>query len=385
MNKCTLAGMFLVLALSSASIAATITVQQDGSGDYTQIQPALDVCASGDTLLIGPGVYMDSNPSYIPGYAWDVDVFAYVHVDELTIIGSGPDQTVIGPTTYQDDNHTYSPKGLVWLEGSELRVSGLTLRNCYDGIHATNAPIVVDDCRFEENKIGIIWWTEGSGGGVFNCVFYSQLSGRDGVYLIGNGYDVEVDSCLFDGAMVRVQNLQSVSLRNSEIRNMVLGLQVDNGTHCFVENTRIYNCTNYGISLAPSNSTCELLNCEISGGAAVKVNAFCTLFAEDTSFFGGYWAGLEFQNAESSQISNCHIIPGSGPAIRSFRHPSFGEVTHDLRNNYWGTSDIEVIQAMILDGTGDPENVSTVLFEPIEGQPVSTENMTMDGLKALYR
>jgi hypothetical protein len=40
---------------------------------------------------------------------------------------------------------------------------------------------------------------------------------------------------------------------------------------------------------------------------------------------------------------------------------------------------------MILDGTGDPENVSTVLFEPIECQPVSSKNMTMDGLKALYR
>ena len=76
---------------------------------------------------------------------------------------------------------------------------------------------------------------------------------------------------------------------------------------------------------------------------------------------------------------------GAGAAIRSFRYPSFGEVTHDLRNNYWGTSDIEEIRAMILDGTGDPENVSTVLFEPIEGQPVSTKNMTMDGLKALYR
>lgn len=40
---------------------------------------------------------------------------------------------------------------------------------------------------------------------------------------------------------------------------------------------------------------------------------------------------------------------------------------------------------MILDGTDDPENASTVLFEPIAGQPVTTERQTLDGVKALYR
>lgn len=168
--KITRASVFLMLAFASSSYAATITVQQDGSGDYTQIQPALDACAAGDTLLIGPGVFEDFSPSYIPGYAWDVDIYAYVHVAELTIIGAGSDVTVIGPSSYQGSAQTYSPKGLVWLEGIELRVSGLTLRNCYDGIHATNAPIIVDDCRFENNRMGIAWKTAGSGGG-FPTVF----------------------------------------------------------------------------------------------------------------------------------------------------------------------------------------------------------------------
>lgn len=385
LRKISRASAVLMLVFVSAASAATITVEQGGSGDYTQIQPALDSCASGDTLLIGPGVYQDFNPSYIPGYAWDVDVFAYVHVAELTIIGAGSDETVIGPSSYQGDSQTYSPKGLVWLAGTELRVSGLTLRNSYEGIHAINAPIIVDNCRFENNSIGVIWKTAGSGGGVFNSVFESEVGGADGIYFVGNGYDVEVDSCLFDGCGVLVQNFHSVQIRNCEIRNTVVGLQVDNGTQCFVEDSRIFNCANVGITLY-SPSYGNLSNCEVSGGgAAVSVNSFCTLLATNTSFFGGYWASINLNSGEASEVSNCHIISGTGPAIRSYRYPGYSPVVHDLRNNYWGTSDIEEIRAMILDGTDDPNNLSTVLFEPIAGQPVSTENMTLDGVKALYR
>ena len=57
----------VVLLCSSSAFAATITVERDGSGDFTTIQPALDAVASGDTIRIGPGDYTESEPSYIPG------------------------------------------------------------------------------------------------------------------------------------------------------------------------------------------------------------------------------------------------------------------------------------------------------------------------------
>ena len=72
-------------------------------------------------------------------------------------------------------------------------------------------------------------------------------------------------------------------------------------------------------------------------------------------------------------------------AIRSWRHPSTGEVVHDLRNNYWGTEDEDEIRALILDGTDDPDNSSTVLFQPFVGGPVATTNSTLGGIKAMFR
>ncbi len=155
--------------------AATITVMQDGTGDFELIQPALDVVASGDTLLIGPGVYLDSVPSEIGGYAWDVDVFAFVRVAELTIIGAGADETVIGPSEPEGTTGTYSPKCLVWETGTSLHLRGITFRNCYDGIFAENAPIFVTDCRFIDNNIGITWYTVGTGGFIGNCYFEASI------------------------------------------------------------------------------------------------------------------------------------------------------------------------------------------------------------------
>jgi len=40
---------------------------------------------------------------------------------------------------------------------------------------------------------------------------------------------------------------------------------------------------------------------------------------------------------------------------------------------------------LILDGADDPDNASTVLFEPFVGGPVATQDTTLDALKALYR
>ena len=74
MKQIILALCALILsAAAQVAVAATITVEKDGSGHFTQIQPALDAAASGDTVLIGPGEFTELIPSYIYGYADDVD------------------------------------------------------------------------------------------------------------------------------------------------------------------------------------------------------------------------------------------------------------------------------------------------------------------------
>lgn len=378
--------MCVLLLVPLCAIGATITVERDGSGEFTTIQPALDAAASGDTIQIGPGEYTESAPSYIPGYSWDVDVFAFVRVADLTIIGAGESETFIGPTVYSGSPDTFSPKGVVWLEGTALRVSGVTIRNCYDGIHATGAPILVQDCRFLENYLGVIWSSSGSGGRVSDCEFEATIPGPPaGIYFLGSGSGVEIDGCNFIGCQIYVKNLGTCAIRRSEIRDTVTGIKVDNGTHCVVESCHVFDCSNIGIGVLSSDSSCEVVDSEISANLAVTVYPYCTFTATNSVFTGGSWAAFQFQNAFGVTISNCHLFHGTGPTIRSYFYPGLGEITYDLSNNYWGTTDAAEIRSLILDGTDDPENSSTVLFEPFQGAFVSTDNTTWDQLKAFFR
>ena len=56
--------------------ARTWYVEQDGSGDFTVIQDAVDAAGDGDTVAIGPGRYEEYQTIYVQGYPYgDVYVF----------------------------------------------------------------------------------------------------------------------------------------------------------------------------------------------------------------------------------------------------------------------------------------------------------------------
>ena len=83
------------VVLATVASAKSWRVQRDGSADYTVIQDAVDVAASGDTILIGPGRFNEQRYWSFPG--WSDSVRVVVPQRELTLIGSGP-ATIIGQT-----------------------------------------------------------------------------------------------------------------------------------------------------------------------------------------------------------------------------------------------------------------------------------------------
>nr|MDK2851621.1 hypothetical protein [Candidatus Cloacimonadota bacterium] len=52
--------LIIMIVLPALIFAATLTVKQDGSGDYTVIQSALDAASPGDTVLVYPGRYFEN-------------------------------------------------------------------------------------------------------------------------------------------------------------------------------------------------------------------------------------------------------------------------------------------------------------------------------------
>jgi hypothetical protein len=56
--------LFLLLSLSTLSFADTLTVKLDGTGNYDNIQDAVGWSASGDVILVYPGVYYENVDCY---------------------------------------------------------------------------------------------------------------------------------------------------------------------------------------------------------------------------------------------------------------------------------------------------------------------------------
>ncbi|NQU32538.1 MAG: T9SS type A sorting domain-containing protein [Bacteroidetes bacterium] len=51
---------FIILLLTLASLANQLTVKQDGTGDHTIIQEAINQATEGDTVLVWPGTYVEN-------------------------------------------------------------------------------------------------------------------------------------------------------------------------------------------------------------------------------------------------------------------------------------------------------------------------------------
>jgi hypothetical protein len=316
-----------------------------------------------------------------------VEVCAYVRVPDLTIVGAGKGQTILGPTTYYGSTQTFSPICLVWENGNERFIEGITFRNCYDGLHIVEGPLYVDECEFLDNGgTGVTWGTNQSGGWIRNSFFESNILGNLGLFCIWGGGDILIENCEFVNSRIVIQNIQNIFFLNCEMRDGRVGIEFTAGASGTLNNCRIYGFSISGLGLLSSNARCDVIDTEISGGIySAYVTSGGELNVQDSILTGGSDSVIRLRNPRSATVHNTHIFPTGPVAIRTSQHESLGLVEHDFTGNYWGTTDPDEVASWILDQTDDPSNYSIVNYLPIAGGPVPTEQSTFGSFKALFR
>ncbi len=182
--------MLILLAFTSTASAATLRVEQDGSGDYTSIQDAIDAADYGDRIEVGPGEYFEA-----------LD-FAGV---ELELVSTdGPELTILDPTYAEG---TYNAITLTAGEAGVTRVEGFTLRSVHGtlrhGIRVAYGEVTIVDTRFDSLD------ASSNGGGILvesgivhleGCTFTETRGDLGGAIYLGEGSSMDAVDLSIEGA-----------------------------------------------------------------------------------------------------------------------------------------------------------------------------------------
>ncbi len=115
-----------VFLISPVLVVAEITVDLDGGGDFTEIQPAIDAAMEGEVVLVKRGEYVISSPINFSGNS--ITVLAEDGPEVTAIRMSDPDDPERGCVVFfenQEDENSVL-EGFTLTGGSGLQTGGGT-------------------------------------------------------------------------------------------------------------------------------------------------------------------------------------------------------------------------------------------------------------------
>lgn len=379
-----------VAVFAAAAQARTLRVEQDGSGDFAVIQDALDQAAPGDTILVGPGRYLDSQWHLLPGASYETEVYAYVQIPSLTVIGAGAGETVIGPEEYESTT-TFSPSGFaIGTSAGSFRLENVEVVNCYEGFVNRSGlrDIDIDQCRFFGNKYGVT--TYGMEGIISNCVVEHDLDGRLGTGIIVHNGGVEIRDtvfmcssggvsvgpggggalirgCTFTGGMggINLWLVDGVEVRDCVFASMDNAAIIIAGVDHVIENNTIDAIQ--GVALTHGNSISQIRNNTLrsSDYSAVLISATPPWISE-------------FHNNDILSSDGARLVH-----LRFYNTDPPAQI--DMTDNYWGWTESDSISARIYDAWDDSTVGGYVIYEPFSTESVEAEQTSVGGLKRLFR
>ncbi|RKZ09305.1 hypothetical protein DRQ53_10905 [bacterium] len=358
--------------------AFTWAVEQDGSGDFTIIQDALDAAAPGDSILIGPGRFDTFRPgvSVVDGYRFSA--IAWVRTPDLTLIGSGRDSTVLGPLVPVLEVDGQYSCSLYIDGGAPTHVEALGLDNT--ALPGTiRAQSVMDACRVTREPLlrsygvatGVVAGIE---------IRNTQFRGPNGVITAAATESLTIEDCEFEddsleGTAVMIGNGgTNCVVRRCSIRGGSTGVAFGFGGSGVVEDCDLQGMSFSGINV--DSGTAVIRRCVIGATRqTLRVNV-ASVEVSDCVLEGGTQATIATWG--TLVVRTSHIL-NSGVAPTVLGWTSAPGNTVDLRHNWWGTADVEQIEAWIDNRYG------TVLWQPIADAVVPTESSSMSALKGNFK
>lgn len=389
--------LFLLLGLlvqGTLAVAAVIHVEKDGSGDFTVIQEAVDAAADGDVIMIGSGRFDD----FVTDPQWG-DFRVWTHGDKsLTFLGAGPEETIIGPEVYDG---LYRGWGIYCSPGSvTIRIEGIRFENLDRAgavLHCDN--VELENCVFEKCHDVFVTFGEESAT-ITNCQFYNSLESYTEA-MFCRARHVEVSGVLVQncrrGLMCDFYGTNDISVTNSVFDGGGVGLGgifFDNCggvvTDCsFIDLGSVgFSCTQGG-NISFQNNVFEGIN-GIFGliGKAIAMDGGDSFFATGNVFSSTDICFKLDAPFDTFEVHNNHIFRNEsdeGHFVITNDDWNYWELHWDFTNNYWGTTDPDEVSQWIIDGYDSDEVTMYVDFLPMAGGPVSTESISLDGLKAMFR
>lgn len=274
--------LFLLLLLAIPCTAATITVNWDGSGDYTTIQAGINASSTGDVIIIMPGTYTG-------GGNRDIDFGGRA----ITVRSIDPDDpNVVAATVIDCQSFHWSNqhRGFHFHngEGADSVLNGLTITHGYisdavtggGGILCESSSPTIINCVLDENDAAASF---PGGGGMCNQDLYEDE--QPNIYIESNPTLI---NCTFS-----------------------------------------YNSAEYGGAMTNYGGSQTLINCKFIGnentffGAGGMENISASPTLTNCLFVGnnapyGYGAGAMYNYEGSNPIlRNCTFVDNAGTSIVS--------------------------------------------------------------------
>ena len=230
----------------------TITVDQNGSGDYKAIQEAINNAPANSTIYIKKGVYRE----------------IIVINKPITLIGEDKNKTVINPVSEQN-------KYAVYISKPGVTIKNMSITNGGDGLYTMGIQIVSPSTRLENIKvydvpIGVGIWSSN------NLITNSTFQGNtdEGIALLGTSSSPvknnSIINCIFqnntDGIELQYASNNKISscrfLNNSHDGISAIASENNNNT---IINCRIYNNRAHGIYVAQNSVGNRVIDCSVLG------------------------------------------------------------------------------------------------------------------------